>query len=185
MRRKPGQNPEWTIDIPNTPVGPLSLYFSERGLTALEFAATGATSTTAAAAPASLAPLMAAARQELTAYFAGLPTDFSSLPLDPQGTIFQLRVWQELRKIPRGSTISYGELARRAGSPKAFRAVGQANGANPIPLIIPCHRVIAADGSLGGYSSGLDRKRWLLQHETSGQDRRTGAREGLLSGHPG
>ena len=74
-------------------------------------------------------------------------------------------MWQELRRIPWGQTISYGELARRAGNPKAYRAVGQANAVNPIPLIVPCHRVIAADGSLGGYSSGLDRKRWLLEHE--------------------
>jgi methylated-DNA-[protein]-cysteine S-methyltransferase len=101
----------------------------------------------------------------LTDYFAGRPTDFSSLSLDPRGTAFQLKVWQELRQIPRGSAISYRELARRVGSPKGYRAVGQANAANPLPLIIPCHRVIAADGSLGGYSSGLDRKSWLLEHE--------------------
>ncbi len=100
-----------------------------------------------------------------SAYFTGVPTDFAALTLDPQGTPFQLRVWQELRRIPWGQTISYGELARRVGNPKASRAVGQANAVNPIPLIIPCHRVIAADGSLGGYSSGLDRKRWLLRHE--------------------
>jgi methylated-DNA-[protein]-cysteine S-methyltransferase len=75
------------------------------------------------------------------------------------------RVWQELQRIPRGQAISYKELAQRIGNPKASRAVGGANGSNPIPLIIPCHRVINADGSLGGYSSGLDRKRWLLRHE--------------------
>jgi methylated-DNA-[protein]-cysteine S-methyltransferase len=99
------------------------------------------------------------------AYFNGSRTDFAALTLDPQGTPFQLRVWQELRRIPWGQAISYGELARRVGNPKAARAVGQANAVNPIPLIIPCHRVIAADGSLGGYSSGLERKRWLLHHE--------------------
>ena len=70
-----------------------------------------------------------------------------------------------MQRIPRGRTISYKELAQRAGSPKAFRAAGQANGRNPIPIIVPCHRVIAADGTLGGYASGLDRKRWLLKHE--------------------
>jgi len=104
-------------------------------------------------------------KEELASYFNGSPTTFASLPLDPQGTPFQLRVWQELRQIPWGRTISYKELAARVGNPRACRAVGQANGANPIPLIIPCHRVIAADGSLGGYSSGLERKRWLLRHE--------------------
>jgi methylated-DNA-[protein]-cysteine S-methyltransferase len=108
---------------------------------------------------------MEAVNKELAAYFAGLPTDFAAVPLDPQGTPFQLRVWEELRRIPKGATISYRELARRVGSPKGFRAVGQANAVNPLPLIIPCHRVIAADGSLGGYSSGLDKKRWLLEHE--------------------
>jgi O-6-methylguanine DNA methyltransferase len=103
--------------------------------------------------------------KKLTAYFAGVATDFSSLPLDLKGTPFQVRVWRELRRIPRGETISYRELARRVGSLRAFRAVGRANAANPVPLIIPCHRVINADGSLGGYSSGVDRKRWLLAHE--------------------
>ena len=116
-------------------------------------------------APDSPHAAIEAVRRELAAYFAGVPTDFAALTLDPRGTPFQLRVWQELRRIPWGQTISYGELARRVGNPKASRAVGQANAVNPIPLIIPCHRVIAADGSLGGYSSGLDRKRWLLRHE--------------------
>ena len=116
-------------------------------------------------APPSLLPMIQMAQKELADYFAGVPTDFAALPLDPHGTPFQIRVWQELRRIPYGSTISYAELARRAGKPKAFRAVGQANAVNPLPLIIPCHRVINADGSLGGYSSGAERKSWLLRHE--------------------
>ncbi len=111
--------------------------------------------------------------RELHGFFAGTPTDFRDLPLDLKGTPFQLRVWQELRRIPWGVTISYRELARRAGSPKAFRAVGQANALNPIPIIIPCHRVIAADGGLGGFSSGLARKRWLLEHEGAGPHAQT------------
>ena len=98
-------------------------------------------------------------------YGAGKSPDLSGLPLDLQGTSFQKRVWEELRKIPWGGTISYKELAARVGNPKALRAVGQANGANPIPLIIPCHRVIAANGTIGGYSSGVERKRRLLRHE--------------------
>ena len=146
-------------------MGPLWFSFTDRGLAALEFAGEGPVSLQDEALPPHLLPLIEAVRREMAAYFAGLPTDFATLTLDPRGTPFQLRVWQELRRIPWGQTISYGELARRVGNPKASRAVGQANAVNPIPLIIPCHRVIAADGSLGGYSSGLDRKSWLLRHE--------------------
>jgi methylated-DNA-[protein]-cysteine S-methyltransferase len=168
MRKKsPPPNQEWLVYLPDTPVGPLRLYFSDQGLTALEFAQedNSPPAATPETCPPQLQPIISAVREELTAYFAGVPTDFAGLALDPRGTDFQRRVWQELRRIPRGQTISYKELARRVSSPKASRAVGQANGANPIPLIIPCHRVIAADGTLGGYSSGLARKRWLLRHE--------------------
>jgi methylated-DNA-[protein]-cysteine S-methyltransferase len=167
MRKKSANHQkEWLVYLAETPVGPLRLYFTDQGLTALEFAGEG--SSPAAeneAPPAHLKPLIAAVKQQLKAYFEGVPADFADLALAPQGTPFQLRVWQELRRIPRGQAISYKELAERLGNPKASRAVGQANGSNPIPLIIPCHRVIAADGSLGGYSSGLERKRWLLRHE--------------------
>jgi methylated-DNA-[protein]-cysteine S-methyltransferase len=158
------QSREWLYRLEDTPLGPLSLYFTAAGLSALEFGGPKPRSGQAPL-PASLKPVIEKVKQELADYFAGRSTDFSKLSLDPRGTAFQLKVWQELRKIPRGSAISYRELARRAGSPKGFRAVGQANAANPIPLIIPCHRVIAADGTLGGYSSGLERKRWLLRHE--------------------
>ena len=166
--RKASQNhdKEWMVYLANTPVGPLRLCFTDRGLTALEFAGEGASPAPGHdSLPPHLKPLIEAAKREMTAYFEGTPIDFAALTLDPRGTPFQLRVWQELRRIPWGQTISYGELARRVGNPKASRAVGQANAVNPIPLIIPCHRVIAADGGLGGYSSGLDRKRWLLRHE--------------------
>ena len=166
MRRTKGSGPEWTWGFEETPVGPLILYFSPAGLTALEFAdETAKTRIPETSLPAAVKAMAAAARQELASYFAGSPTDFGGLALDPRGTPFQLRVWEELRQIPWGATISYRELARRVGSPKAFRAVGQANAVNPLPIIVPCHRVIAADGTLGGYSSGLDRKRWLLRHE--------------------
>jgi methylated-DNA-[protein]-cysteine S-methyltransferase len=104
------------------------------------------------------------ARAQLEAYFAGERTDFD-LPLAPRGTDFQRRVWSELRAIPYGTTISYGELARRVGSPAAVRAVGQANGRNPISIIVPCHRVIGASGKLTGYGGGLDRKAALLDLE--------------------
>jgi methylated-DNA-[protein]-cysteine S-methyltransferase len=82
-----------------------------------------------------------------------------------RGTTFQREVWEALRTIPLGETISYAELARRVGRPGAYRAVGSANGQNPVGVVVPCHRVIAADGTLGGYGGGLDRKRWLLAHE--------------------
>jgi methylated-DNA-[protein]-cysteine S-methyltransferase len=108
--------------------------------------------------------------EQLDGYFAGERQDFG-LALAPHGTAFQLRVWEELTRIPFGETISYSELARRLGDPKLVRAVGLANGRNPISIIIPCHRVIGADGSLVGYGGGLERKQWLLEHEevTSGR----------------
>jgi len=102
--------------------------------------------------------------RQLDAYFAGKLREFT-LPLAPEGTPFQLRVWDELLKIPYGTTTSYGLLARRLGEPKASRAVGLANGANPIAIVIPCHRVIGSDGSLTGYGGGLKSKEWLLAHE--------------------
>ncbi|MDR3619773.1 MAG: methylated-DNA--[protein]-cysteine S-methyltransferase [Paludisphaera borealis] len=115
--------------------------------------------------------ILDAARSQLEAYFDGRSQDFN-LPMEPDGTPFQRRVWEELGKIPYSETISYAELARRVGKPSAARAVGGANGRNPISVIVPCHRVIAADGTLGGYGGGLDRKLWLLQHEaeTLGRD---------------
>jgi methylated-DNA-[protein]-cysteine S-methyltransferase len=106
-------------------------------------------------------------RALLQAYFAGELRDFE-LPLAAEGTPFQQRVWRALCDIPYGETISYGELARRIGQPKASRAVGLANGQNPIAIVVPCHRVIGANGSLTGYGGGLERKRWLLAHESKG-----------------
>jgi methylated-DNA-[protein]-cysteine S-methyltransferase len=103
-------------------------------------------------------------RRQLAAYFAGESTTFD-LALAAEGTGFQHRVWRALCAIPYGATISYGELARRIGQPGAARAVGLANGANPIPIVVPCHRVIGADGSLTGFGGGIERKRWLLAHE--------------------
>jgi methylated-DNA-[protein]-cysteine S-methyltransferase len=102
--------------------------------------------------------------RQASEYFAGKRKDFD-LPLAPEGTAFQMRVWEELQRIPHGETISYGELATRIGNPKASRAVGAANGQNPISLIIPCHRVIGSDKSLTGYGGGLNVKEALLKHE--------------------
>ncbi|MFI5183683.1 MAG: methylated-DNA--[protein]-cysteine S-methyltransferase [Vicinamibacteria bacterium] len=98
-------------------------------------------------------------------YFAGDLQALASVPVDTGGTPFQRRVWAALRDIPAGETRSYSYLARSIGAPKAVRAVGAANGANPVGIVIPCHRVIGANGGLVGYGGGLDRKRWLLLHE--------------------
>ncbi|MFV8163151.1 methylated-DNA--[protein]-cysteine S-methyltransferase [Mycobacterium sp. 134] len=106
------------------------------------------------------------AADQLSAYFAGERTEFD-LELDMVGTQFQRRVWEALQTIPYGETCSYGEIARQIGSPSASRAVGLANGHNPIGIIVPCHRVIGANGSLTGYGGGLDRKRALLELERS------------------
>ncbi|MPY94637.1 MAG: methylated-DNA--[protein]-cysteine S-methyltransferase [Acidimicrobiia bacterium] len=105
--------------------------------------------------------------EQLEAYFAGEQAAFD-LTVDPKGTPFQLEVWAGLRAIPYGETISYAELARRVGRPAASRAVGAANGRNPISIVLPCHRVIGANGSLTGYGWGLDRKRYLLDLESRG-----------------
>lgn len=104
------------------------------------------------------------AMMQLTEYFAGARTEFD-LPLTPKGTDFQRRVWSELQHIPHGSTASYLSISKAIGDVKAIRAVGLANGKNPIAIVIPCHRVIGSDGSLTGYAGGLWRKEWLLRHE--------------------
>jgi methylated-DNA-[protein]-cysteine S-methyltransferase len=108
--------------------------------------------------------VLAAARDQLAEYFAGSRRHFS-LPLKPAGTPFQRSVWAALREIPYGETAGYGELAARLGRPGAARAVGLANGHNPIAIVVPCHRVIGADGGLTGYGGGLERKRYLLELE--------------------
>ena len=104
------------------------------------------------------------ARQQLEEYFSGTRREFS-VPLDLEGSPFQVEVWTALRAIPYGETVSYADIARAVGRPAAVRAVGAANGRNPISIIVPCHRVIGADGSLTGYGWGVDRKAWLLAHE--------------------
>lgn len=108
----------------------------------------------------------AGAGARLSRYFAGDPRALDEQPVTSYGTEFQRRVWRALRRIPAGRTLSYAGLARRIGRPSAVRAVGAANGANPVAIFVPCHRVIASDGSLHGYGGGLDRKKWLLGHET-------------------
>ncbi|MGE5181579.1 MAG: methylated-DNA--[protein]-cysteine S-methyltransferase [Acidobacteriota bacterium] len=119
-------------------------------------------------APSGGSAVLARTARQLDEYFAGKRRDFD-LPLAPEGTAFQQRVWRELVKIPYGETWSYGELARAIGRPAAARAVGAANGKNPIAIIVPCHRVIGANGTLVGYGGGLPVKSWLLAHEQMGR----------------
>jgi methylated-DNA-[protein]-cysteine S-methyltransferase len=147
----------------DSPVGPLLLAGTERALTHVHFQAGPRALKPGAAWRPAQAPF-AEVTVQLAEYFAGQRRQFS-LPLAPQGTAFQCAVWQALRQIPYGETISYGELARRLGSQNGARAVGLANGANPLPIIVPCHRVIGADGSLTGFGGGLSLKRTLLALE--------------------
>ncbi|MGD0528941.1 MAG: methylated-DNA--[protein]-cysteine S-methyltransferase [Polyangiaceae bacterium] len=107
----------------------------------------------------------------LDAYFAGDVAALDALPAAPRGTDFQRRVWAALRGVRAGATASYGDIACAVGAPRAVRAVGAANGANPVSLILPCHRIIGADGSLTGYGGGIERKKWLLAHEAGASDR--------------
>ena len=173
-----------------SPIGPLLLRAEGSSLTGIEFLAKKGPSAADAPTPgddfdaltvvegAGLAPgvappspvpspfdrILREAVVQLEAYFAGELTDFD-LPLEPRGTDFQLATWEALLEIPYGETISYAELARRIGKPAAVRAVGAANGANPLPIVIPCHRVIGSDGRLVGYGGGLEIKRFLLALE--------------------
>ncbi|MCF6209077.1 MAG: methylated-DNA--[protein]-cysteine S-methyltransferase [Gammaproteobacteria bacterium] len=112
-------------------------------------------------------PLPTAIHKALDAYFAGNFVPVNDIPVYTAGTVFQQAVWQALRNIPAGTTLSYGVLAKKLGRSQAVRAVGAANGANPVGIVIPCHRVIGMDGSMTGYGGGLERKRWLLTHENA------------------
>ncbi len=152
----------------STPVGVLFLAGAEDALRRVEFAG-GATARGAQCDWRRDATPFRAALEQLRAYFAGELTRFE-LPLDPHGTEFQRRAWAALREIPHGETRSYAEQARRIGRPAAVRAIGAANGRNPLAIVVPCHRVIGSDGSLTGFGGGLEVKRQLLDLE-----RRVGA----------
>lgn len=144
----------------SSPFGPLRLVEGEAGLTQLLFPGQAPPE---GAAPGG-SPLLRRAALELEEYFSGRRKTFT-VPMQPAGTPFQQLVWAALRIIPYGRTVSYRDIAAQIGKPAAVRAVGQANGRNPLPILIPCHRVIAADGSLGGYAFGLEVKRKLLALE--------------------
>ncbi len=139
-----------------TPIGPLTVRANEQGVTSIYF--DDPIDHINANAHTDLAI------KELSAYFAGTLTHFT-VPLAPSGTAFQKTVWHSLCQIKFGESASYGELAKQLGKPTAMRAVGSANGKNPISIIVPCHRVIGQSGKLTGYAGGLSRKAWLLEHE--------------------
>ena len=149
-----------TITLPS-PVGLLRLYAHGGDLVGIYLP-----DQEAPAAAHGATPVLDAAASQLAEYFAGTRRAFD-LPLAPRGTGFQQLVWRALSAIPYGATRSYGELARAIGRPAASRAVGAANGKNPLSIVVPCHRVIAASGELTGYAGGLPAKRWLLEHERS------------------
>jgi methylated-DNA-[protein]-cysteine S-methyltransferase len=173
-----GETLRLLVDCIETPIGELAIVADEAGrLRAVDWTehddnmqrslrlhyGEHGVSLTPARNPAGLSAAM-------RAYFAGNLKAIDDLPVATGGTEFQRQVWRALRQIPCGETVSYGELARRIGRPAAVRAVGLANGSNPISVVVPCHRVIGSDGSLTGYGGGIERKRWLLAHE-----RRAGA----------
>lgn len=141
----------------STPVGPVTLEANDRAIVRVSFGKEP---------PAGRrTPVLEHAQRELEEYFAGTRTGFT-FPLElTQGTAFQQKVWRALGRIPFGETRSYGDVARQVGSPRAVRAVGAANKKNPIAIVLPCHRVIGADGSLTGFGGGLPVKKWLLEHE--------------------
>lgn len=147
----------------DSPTGRLLLVADEHGLREIVFAQ-GRTPPVIGSSWRGDGALFSEPVRQLQAFFAGELRNFD-LRLKPEGTAFQQRVWMALREIPFGETISYGEIARRVGNPAASRAVGLANGSNPLPIIVPCHRVIGSNGKLIGYGGGLENKRWLLDFE--------------------
>ncbi|MFC0445630.1 methylated-DNA--[protein]-cysteine S-methyltransferase [Pseudidiomarina halophila] len=138
-------------------LGPVAIYSDGEAITAVSFVQSPVTET-------KWCPILREAAQQLTDYFDGSLRIFD-LPLRPQGTEFQERVWQTLQRIPFGKLASYADVANAIENPKAVRAVGMANSKNPIGIVVPCHRVIGANGTLTGYAGGLDKKSWLLRHE--------------------
>jgi methylated-DNA-[protein]-cysteine S-methyltransferase len=172
-----------TVATIPSPLGELTLVATAAGLRSLAWRtsrgerteggepAAGASAVAVPTATDRAAAILRAAADQLAAYFAGEPTDFD-LALDPGGTPFQKRAWAVLRTIPFGTTISYADQARRLGDARKARAVGGANGRNPLPIVVPCHRVIGSGGALVGFAAGTDSKAWLLAHEHAVVERR-------------
>ncbi|MFO0591262.1 MAG: methylated-DNA--[protein]-cysteine S-methyltransferase [Polyangiaceae bacterium] len=159
----------WSIERVPSPIGDLTCVSRDASLAALEFPENGERLRRNLArygvAPQDLTEREGPIGERLRAYFEGDLDALDAVDVATFGTDFERRVYAELRRIRRGEVVSYSELARRCGSPSAVRAVGATNAKNPISIVVPCHRVIGADGSLTGYAGGLERKRWLLAHE--------------------
>ncbi len=177
----------WHLETIDSPLGPVSLLLSPEesgGLTALHFG-DGESLRQRHTLRHPTGTILEVSGHRITAqlreYFAGSVRAIDALATEAPGTPFQQMVWRELRRIPVGEVISYGELARRIGQPTAVRAVALANARNPIAIVVPCHRVIAADGSLHGYAGGIERKQWLLEHEARSTGRGAPAVRGLGS----
>ena len=147
-----------------SPVGPLTIVASDQGVRAVLWPDDTGRVPVGPVIDDDAHPVLTAAVEQLEEYFDGSRVQFD-LPLDPVGTPFQQQAWAALRTIPYGETVSYGEQAARLGDRNKARAVGAANGKNPISIIVPCHRVVGSTGSLTGFAGGLDRKSWLLSHE--------------------
>ncbi len=147
-----------------SPIGPLYVVASAKGLDGIFFKKQTSPSVKNVGGSTPPEKILSKTVAQLNAYFAGQRQQFD-VPLNLQGTTFQMQVWKELAKIPYGQTVAYRDIAKRIKNPKAVRAVGSANGKNPVCIIIPCHRVIAADGTIGGYGGGLAKKRQLLSLE--------------------
>ena len=170
MSTQPGTE-ELARDVVDSPVGPLTVVVSRRGLRAVLWPDDDAARVPAARpderegdVPETLRALIDDVARQLGEYFAGSRTDFD-VPLDPVGTAFQREAWKALCQIPYGETVSYGEQAARMGDRNKARAVGAANGRNPISIIVPCHRVVGRNGSLTGFAGGVATKQYLLDHE--------------------
>jgi O-6-methylguanine DNA methyltransferase len=157
-----------------SPIGPLRLVATDAGLCRIAFGPSSAElagelerrfGSVRVAESGGRRTVLDRSRRALDRYFSGMPEDFRGIAFDAGGTQFQRAVWRALTRIPCGETRSYGEIASEIRRPRAVRAVGSANRVNPLPVVVPCHRVIGSDGALGGYAGRADRKEWLLRHE--------------------
>jgi O-6-methylguanine DNA methyltransferase len=157
-----------------SPIGPLRLVATDAGLCRIAFGPSSAElagelerrfGSVRVAESGGRRAVLDRSRRALDRYFSGIPEDFGGIAFDAGGTPFQRAVWRALTRIPCGETRSYGEIASEIRRPRAVRAVGSANRMNPLPVVVPCHRVIGSDGALGGYAGRADRKEWLLRHE--------------------
>lgn len=173
LRPRADRLPPLALGSVETPLGPIAIASSAAGLVALSLPGgrefwlnhrLTALSEPVGGAPDPAVRLVQQVRAELEAYFSGRLRAFT-VPLAPPGTPFQRAVWRAVVAVPYGETRSYGAVAAELGRPAAARAVGHANGANPLPVVVPCHRLVGADGSLTGYAGGLPMKRWLIEHE--------------------